>query len=298
MKVAVIVLALLVVCGGAAIVWQHLRYVHTRRAVVQDHQPLLYDAATFHVVTFVRTAPEADVLEELRKLRAATRGATGVEWVYAGKVAMAGNVSAQIGPVDWKAIVVLQYPSREAYEQMARSEGYRQALARFPESYSQGFQRPVWPNLLLHQALLVRRLKQLVTGEPSSFPFLRKPGIDDDARITEAVGRLLAERELGARAAVVVNLQKQGTPEQQASDRAYVGRMMSAMAEGGYGPMHIGRAVRVEGNHDFDAVAIVYYPGVQFFADMLRSDFFQGIIGGKQLGDTQATITVPILDRL
>jgi hypothetical protein len=30
----------------------------------------------------------------------------------------------------------------------------------------------------------------------------------------------------------------------------------------------------------------------------LRSDFFQGIIGGKQLGDTQATITVPILDIL
>jgi hypothetical protein len=62
--------------------------------------------------------------------------------------------------------------------------------------------------------------------------------------------------------------------------------------------MHIGRAVRVEADHDFDAVAIVYYPGVQFFADMLRSEFFQGIIGGKQLGDTQATITVPILDLL
>jgi hypothetical protein len=45
-------------------------------------------------------------------------------------------------------------------------------------------------------------------------------------------------------------------------------------------------------------VAIVYCPGVQFFADMLRSEFFQGIIGGKQLGDTQAVITVPILDLL
>lgn len=298
MRIVLLVLALLVVCAGAAMLWQHLRYVHTRRSVVQDHQPLLYDAAAFHVVTFLRTAPEADVLEEVRKLHAATQGTADVEWVYAGKVALPGNVSSQIGPVDWKAIVVLQYPSREAYEQMARSEGYRQALARFPESYSHGFQRPAWPNLLLPQAFLARRVKQLVAREPSNFPFVRKPGIEDEPRIAEGVAGLLAEAELGADAAVVVNLQKQGTAEQQASDRGYVGRMMSAMAEGGYGPMHMGPAVRVEGNHDFDAVAIVYYPGVQFFADMLRSDFFQGIIGGKQLGDTQATITVPILDRL
>jgi hypothetical protein len=31
---------------------------------------------------------------------------------------------------------------------------------------------------------------------------------------------------------------------------------------------------------------------------MGRSRFFQGIVGGKQLGDTQASVTVPILDRL
>ena len=33
-------------------------------------------------------------------------------------------------------------------------------------------------------------------------------------------------------------------------------------------------------------------------ADMIRSEFFQGIIGDKQLGDNQSTITVPVLDRL
>jgi hypothetical protein len=91
---------------------------------------------------------------------------------------------------------------------------------------------------------------------------------------------------------------KRGTSEQQAKDASYVSRMMSAMAEGGYGPMHIGRAVTLEGDADFDQVAIVYYPGVEFFASMARSSFFQGIIGDKQLGDTQAVITVPILARL
>jgi hypothetical protein len=31
---------------------------------------------------------------------------------------------------------------------------------------------------------------------------------------------------------------------------------------------------------------------------LARSTFFQGIIGGKSLGDTQTNLTVPILDRL
>ena len=38
--------------------------------------------------------------------------------------------------------------------------------------------------------------------------------------------------------------------------------------------------------------------GVELFAQMLLSDFFQDVYGNKQLGDTQAVITVPILDRL
>jgi hypothetical protein len=71
--------------------------------------------------------------------------------------------------------------------------------------------------------------------------------------------------------------------------------MIGAMAERGCGPMHMGRAVTLEGDADFDDVAIVYYPGVAYFAEMLGSNFFQGIIGDKQLGDTQATVTVPIL---
>jgi hypothetical protein len=62
--------------------------------------------------------------------------------------------------------------------------------------------------------------------------------------------------------------------------------------------MHVGRAVAVAGDHDFDSVAIVYYPGVEFFFEMARSRFFQGIIGDKALGDAQASITVPVLAQL
>ncbi len=84
--------------------------------------------------------------------------------------------------------------------------------------------------------------------------------------------------------------------------KGFCNRMMDGMAEGGYGPMHLGPAVRVEADDDldfdFDEVVLVYYPGVEFFADLARSTFFQGIIGGKTLGDTQTNLTVPILDRL
>ena len=42
----------------------------------------------------------------------------------------------------------------------------------------------------------------------------------------------------------VVNLLKNGTAEEQAANRAYGLAMLGAMAEGGYGPMHAGRAFR------------------------------------------------------
>jgi hypothetical protein len=298
MKLVLFVFVAVALCAAGAMIWQHLRYLDTRRDIVQDRQPLLYGSEAFHVVTFLRTAPGADVIEAVRKLKGETESFAGVRWVYAGKVALDGNASHQLGAVAWSAILLLQYPSREAYDQAARSESYRQALARFPETYSHGFERSPWFNLAIHQVLLARRVKQIVTREASNFPFVPVPASDLDPRFQERIPRLLSERELGARAVAIVNLIKHGTPEQRAADRGYTGRMLGAMAEGGYGPMHLGRAVSVEADHDFDDVVIVYYPGVPFFADMLRSQFFQGIIGGKQLGDTQSTITVPILELL
>lgn len=74
--------------------------------------------------------------------------------------------------------------------------------------------------------------------------------------------------------------------------------MMAVLAEHGGGPMHIGKAVTLEGNADFDQIAIVYYPGIEFFFSLVRSNFFQSIVGGKQLGDDLAVLTVPILPHL
>jgi len=43
---------------------------------------------------------------------------------------------------------------------------------------------------------------------------------------------------------------------------------------------------------------IVYYPGVEYFAEMLQGEFFTGIVGGKQLGDSQSSPKVPLLPHL
>ena len=298
MRILALALVGLLLVVLAAMTWQHLRYVNKRRAVLQDHQSLLYPTEAFHALTFFRIEPGQDLLSAIRTFRDETHGLGGAQWVYAGKSIMRGNVSSQIGPVDWNAVVLAQYPSREAYDEAVASERYRGALAAFAQTYTQGFKRPATLNLLIHQFLLAKRARQLVTFEPALFPLQRDDAVAANAEAGEAVKRLLAEKEFGAEGIVIVNLQKHGNAEQRASDGAYGNRMMDGMAEGGYGPMHMGPAVRVEADHDFDTVVLVYYPGVQFFADLLRSTFFQGIIGGKSLGDTQTNITVPILDRL
>ena len=70
------------------------------------------------------------------------------------------------------------------------------------------------------------------------------------------------------------------------------------MARLGHGPMHVVSAVTIEGDASFDQAIVVYYPGASYFAELLSSEFLLGIIGDKQLGDTQAVPTVPILSRL
>ncbi len=296
MRVFIIFLLLLMAGAGAAMNWQHNRYLDLRRGPVQDRQEIFHEADVFHVATWLQTAPGTDVIDALRDLKQSTEG--GPDWIYAGKAVLNGVVSEQLGPAEWSAVILLQYPTRQAYDTHVLSEAYQEALAKFERTYSHGMQRSAAQNMLLPQAFLARRVMRLLTFQPNIYPLKQ---LDSDAMTENAalfVPRLRAERELGRDAVVIANLIKPGTVEQQAADAEYVGAMFDLMAERGYGPMHLGSAVALPGGHDFDQVAFVYYPGVDYFASMLQSEYFQGIIGGKQLGDTQATVTVPILDLL
>ncbi|MEM9621728.1 MAG: hypothetical protein AAF993_08775 [Pseudomonadota bacterium] len=294
MKITLLILAVLVI---AAACWQHLRYLGERRDAAQDTQPMVYGGEAFHLILFLRTEADTDdaALAALRNVKMASE--PDLQWIYAGRVAANGGHSTQLGQINWTATALLQASTRAKAEQ-ALAGKLGQALAEYPQVHVQGFVRPVLINLVFPQVLGLRRLWALVRGEPSSFPFTPR---EADWTMPEAptiAAQILRGESLNRQAAVVVNISSPGNAEQQANDEAYAGRMLNSMAEGGYGPIHIGQAVRVMGEAEFETVAIVYYPGVRFFGDMIQSDFFQSIIGGKQLGDNQSTITVPVLNLL
>jgi hypothetical protein len=303
LRLAVPVIALLLGALVAAMLWQHRRYVHARREFVQDRQPLFHSSEVFHVVIFLELARGRDLLDSVRELRRVLEEHEGVQLVYAGKVVLNARPSSQLvdafgEEVPWDAIVLVQLPSRDAWHQLATAGELKRGLAGFERTYAHGMKRSALRNLMVPQGLLAKRIQQIVTRAPSQVPF--EPAPKQEWRIPQEAPfeRLSEEQELGRHAAVVVNLVLPGTAEQVEADRGYVERMFGLMAEVGNGPMHMGRAVTLEHDTDFHQVAIVYYPGVEYFRSMAESRFFQGIIAGKQLGDTQASITVPILGGL
>jgi len=286
----------------AAVAWQHFRYLRRRRNFVQDRQPLFHRSSAFHVVTVARLAPGADLLADTRRLVAALRDA-GARIVYVGKAIPGGLSSKQVVSDPFDVALFCQYPSREAYEKARLRAEVMEARAAFASTYDQGMQRSAPANLMIPIALLARRFADILRRRPARYPFERGDELpeaighapEERTRLVEALRK---EQELGRDAVLVVNFIQRGTREQQEQDAAYGHEMMGLMAEQGHGPMHMGRAVTVEGDARFDVVVLVFYPGVDYFADMLESRFFGSIVGGKQLGDTLSRVTVPLLDRL
>jgi len=281
---------------------QEFRYLRTRRNVVGDRQPLLHSPQVFHVATILQLAPGQELLGAVRGFVGATERAGGTV-VYAGKVAVNAMASSQLPDVDWEAFVLAQFPTRAAYDAAAASPDLQKSRAGFAHSYALGMQRSRWLNLAVPIILLAIRVRDVVTRHPARYPF--RPATAPDGIPTAMLERrarlvegLLANREYGEQALVVLNFVKNGTPEQRAANAGYGAEMFGLMAEMGNGPMHIGRAVTLEGDADFDQVIIVYYPGVAYFAELVQSAFFTGIVGGKQLGDTLSSPTVPLLPHL
>ena len=62
--------------------------------------------------------------------------------------------------------------------------------------------------------------------------------------------------------------------------------------------MHVGRVVdndgRAAGEVKWDGVVMVHYPTFKLFAEMTRSTAWNGVVGGKQLGDHAALVTNPV----
>ena len=195
--------------------------------------------------------------------------------------------------LEWHAIVLQQFDSREAYGQYRQRTEVEAALARFELTYEHGFKRSAALNVLLHQMFLGMRLWRQLTFEPDVLPFV--PADVAGARLPPASGPLLKHADgLGQDAILIVNLARNGTPQQQDANADYGSHMLGLMADLRYGPMHLGSTVSLEHGHEFDQAMLVYYPGSRFFHELSSSTWFQSIIGAKQLADTQACITVPV----
>ena len=294
--------SILLIVALLAVAAQHFRYLSTRRDIVMDRQDVFHSASVFHVATLLALSPDQPLLTGVKAFVDAVER-DGATVGYAGKIAVNALQSKQLPQENWSAFVLAQYPSRDAYDAAAATPGYTETRASFANTYSLGMQRSAMLNLTLPIALLGRRIMDIVTLTPARYPF-RKAGAAGQAELetpdprSRFIEGLLANREYGKDACVVLNFIKSGSTEQREANSGYGNEMLGLMAEMGNGPTHIGRAVTLEGDADFDQVVIVYYPGVEYFADLVQSEFFTGIVGGKQLGDTLASPTVPLLPYL
>ena len=289
--------------GVAGAIWQHLRYLRIRRERLEDRQSLFYSGAAFHTVTFLKVDASLGrdgEIAALRALRGAIEAPGGGQVIYAGLVGVNMAASTRLSN-DWSGVVLAQYPSKGVFDRQQEGGALAQVLGRCERSHVHGFRRPALPNLLVPIMLGMMRLRDIVLRRKPILPF--QPLAAEDAlppiqAKRKEILRLDDYRDIREDAIVVVNLIQPGTAEQQAADNAYTGEMMRGMAEGGYGPMHMGRAVLVEGEHRFKHFVAVYYPGIDHMHAMIGSTFINRVGPGKQLGDTLAVATIPVLARL
>lgn len=300
-KIAFGITATLLAAALVAIAAQEYRYFEARRDVVADRQAIFHSSSVFHVATLLTLSDEQELLSAVGSFADASEAAGG-HVVYAGKTFQSGS-SPQVADEPWDAFILVQFASQDAYARAASDPAYQNARARFASSYAHGMQRSSAFNLFIPIVLLAKRVGDYVTFTPNRYPFVpAEIPADAPAEVRDQrdqlLQRLLANREYGRDAVVILNFLKQGDSDERKAMGGYGSAMFDLMAETGNGPVHFGRAVTVEGDATFDNLVIVYYPGVEYLAEMVQSTYFTGIFGGKQLGDSLALLTVPLLPHL
>jgi hypothetical protein len=286
------------------VVGVHLaKHSQLRRDVLFDRQDLFHSADAFHVVSALKLEPGQELLEGVGRY---VRGVEqqGAKVIYAGKSAFPfPRKSKQMPDFVWEAFVVSQYPTREAWETAATSEQYLGLKSEFTRVWSLGMKRKASQNFVVSLWMLQSRIRHVLSRAPATYPFepVEVPEEHREAFETQRgfLAQVATENEAFSKdGVVIINFQKMATGEARQANVKYGNRMMSMLAEVGYGPVHMGRAVSLEDDVDFDQVVIVAYPGIRYFIEMAQSRFYTGIFGGKQLSDDLSSVTVPILQHL
>ena len=104
--------------------------------------------------------------------------------------------------------------------------------------------------------LLSLRIQQSLSNDPKRLPFKRVPGGSPAAKQREQqLTQMAADHAVySTDAIVIVNFQKFGDSEQTEANTSYGNEMGNLFAEGGHGPVHIGKAIKLEGDAEFDQV--------------------------------------------
>ena len=294
-KVLTIILGVIVVLA-AIMTWQHQRYASARLQYVQDHQTAFYNSDTFHVMIFFKVGVDADVISMASDFVSTLEANNAGKLIYVGQSAFT-NGTTSVSNTQWSGVVLMQYDTRESFNAVMASETYRAALSRFESTYAHGMNRPGLLNLMMHQALLALAVVDIFSGGDAAEPLIAVKDEDLGSGVLplrEIEERLRALAPINDEAILVFNLSRAGSDEQQSANASYGRKMLTRMARGAHGPLHIGEAVSLDGQSGFENAILVYYPGANYFADLLTSTFFTGIIGDKQLGENLSMPTVPI----
>jgi len=303
MSIMLVTICVLVAMAVLVVGAQLRNHSKLRRRVLFDRQDLFHSSDAFHVVSALKLKPGQELLEGVGRY---VKGVEqqGAKVIYAGKVAFPRpRKSQQMPDLEWEAFIVAQYATRDAWETAAASANYVGLKSEFTRIWSLGMQRETTRNLVVSLSMLQRRIRHFFSGAPVTYPFEPVEVPADNSRQAAAQRTLLEQvvtenEAFSEDALVIINFQKLGDARQKSANAKYGNSMMSMLSEVGHGPVHMGRAVSLEDDVDFDQVVIVSYPGIKYFAEMVQSKFYTGIFGGKQLGDDLSSPTVPILQHL
>lgn len=307
----------------AAVAYAVWKYHQTRRRVLHDRQSLFYSPSKAHSVTLVKLPadttstsgapphladPEATKALCASYVRALV--AEGAKLVYAGLAVVTPLHSAQLPERQWDAVLLLQHDSADARAAAFGAAAVREAAAPFAAVYTVGMRRhPVIPGFIMPVLFSVAKLVGAVIGNSGAdskghfthagklMPPEQSSGV---VQVEKAFGRV---GERARDAIVVMNLLIDHKDAEIARRNARYGmRMMRMLGEQGAGAMHFGTAEAVPGQpvlkEPWENVAMVYYPGKQFFLDLMRSTFWNSTGPGKKQGDTEVVITAPWPDLL
>jgi hypothetical protein len=284
----------------AVMAWQHLRYLRIRRDSAQDRQHVFHSSYAFHVIVFFKLGNADKVVDTARLFAAHILCTSKARLIYAGQTACT-VYAKQLGNSDWDGVLMFEYPSRTDYQETIADGHFPEARHYFVDSYVHGMRRNRQTNVGVPQFLLRLRIRDFLSGRWHVEPLQKSPifaTFPEYATWRTREARLRAVNAINRQGLVVYSLVKRGKPEQQANHALFSRQMASRMAALGHGPLHMGRAVALEDIARFDQVLVIQYPSANYFAELLTSQYFAGVIGENLLGDSLSVFTIPITDRL